>query len=99
MKKQPERMCVACRQTKEKRELARVVKNAAGEIFLDFSLKAAGRGAYVCKSEACIKRLKKQRLLHKAFSSPVSEEVYGRIEEEFLAGSAKSDIPGGEKER
>ena len=94
MKKQPERMCVACRQTKEKRELARVVKNAAGEIFLDFSLKAAGRGAYVCKCEACIKRLKKQRLLNKAFSSPVSEEIYGRIEEEYLAASANGVTAG-----
>ena len=87
-------MCLACRQMIEKRELTRVVKNSAGEIFPDFSLKAAGRGAYVCKNEACIKRLKKQRLLNKAFSAPVSEEIYDRIEKEFLAESAKSGNNG-----
>lgn len=90
MKNEPKRMCVACRQMKEKRELTRVVKNAAGGIFLDFSLKAAGRGAYVCKDEACIKRLKKQRLLNKAFSAPVADEVYERIETEYLTESVKT---------
>ena len=96
MKNEPKRMCVACRQMKEKRELTRVVENAAGGIFLDFSLKAAGRGAYVCKDEACIKRLKKQRLLNKAFSAPVGEEIYDKIEEEYLAQSAGSVKNGGE---
>lgn len=83
------RMCVACREMKEKREMFRVVKNAAGEIFADFSGKAAGRGAYICNNDECVKRLKKQRLLNKAFSAPVSDEVYRRIEEEVQSQNAK----------
>ena len=86
---EPKRMCVACREMKEKREMFRVVKNAAGEIFADFSGKAAGRGAYICNNDECVKRLKKQRLLNKAFSAPVSDEVYRRIEEEVLSQNAK----------
>ena len=86
---EPKRMCVACREMKEKRELFRVVKNAAGEIFADFSGKAAGRGAYICNNDECVKRLKKQRLLNKAFSAPVSDEVYRRIEEEVQSQNAK----------
>lgn len=86
---EPKRMCVACREMKEKREMFRVVKNAAGEIFADFSGKAAGRGAYICNNDECVKRLKKQRLLNKAFSAPVSDEVYRRIEEEVQAQNAK----------
>lgn len=85
----PKRMCVACREMKEKREMFRVVKNAAGEIFADFSGKAAGRGAYICNNDECVKRLKKQRLLNKAFSAPVSDEVYRRIEEEVQSQDAK----------
>ncbi len=84
-KKEPKRMCVACRESKEKRELVRVVKNSAGEIFVDDSFKAAGRGAYVCKNAACAARMKKYRLLNKAFSSPVSEEIYATIEAECRA--------------
>ena len=86
---EPKRMCVACREMKEKREMFRVVKNAAGEIFADFSGKAAGRGAYICNNDECLKRLKKQRLLNKAFSAPVSDEVYRRIEEEVQSQNAK----------
>ena len=84
-RKIPLRQCIACREQKEKREMLRVVKNAAGEISLDFSGKLPGRGAYICDSEACIKRLKKMRLLNKAFSCEVSAEVYARIEEEYAA--------------
>ena len=86
---EPKRMCVACREMKEKRKMFRVVKNAAGEIFADFSGKAAGRGAYICNNDECVKRLKKQRLLNKAFSAPVSDEVYRRIEEEVQSQNAK----------
>lgn len=86
---EPKRMCVACREMKEKREMFRVVKNAAGEIFADFSGKAAGRGAYICNNDECVKRLKKQRLLNKAFSAPVSDDVYRRIEEEVQSQNAK----------
>lgn len=83
-KKIPMRTCIACREEKPKKEMLRVVKNSAGEIRLDFSGKLPGRGAYVCGSEACIKKLKKYRLLNKAFSSEVAPDVYDAIEEEFL---------------
>ena len=84
-KKIPLRMSVACREGKPKKEMLRIVKNAAGEISLDFSGKVAGRGAYICNNAECVKKLRRQKLLHKTFSCEVSAEVYDRIEEEFLA--------------
>ncbi len=84
-KKIPMRTCIACRQEMPKREMLRIVKNAAGEISLDFSGKMAGRGAYICNNAECVKKLKKYRLLNKAFSCAVPEEVYTRVEEEFGA--------------
>lgn len=83
-KKIPTRTCVACRQEKPKREMVRVVRSPEGEISLDFSGKLPGRGAYVCAEEGCIRKLRQKRLLNKAFSAPVADDVYGRIEEEFL---------------
>jgi hypothetical protein len=83
-KKIPVRMCVACRELKEKRSMLRVVKNSDGKIFLDFSSKASGRGAYVCDNPACINKLKKQRILNKVFSCAVEEEIYSAIEEEYF---------------
>ena len=85
-KKIPMRTCIACRGEKPKKEMLRIVKNAAGEIRLDFSGKLAGRGAYICNDPACVKKLSKARLLHKAFSADVPDEVYAQIEEEFLGG-------------
>ena len=84
-KKIPMRTCIACRTEKPKKEMLRIVRNAAGEIRLDTTGKLAGRGAYICNSEVCILRLKKQRLLNRAFSCEVPEEVYKSVEEEFRA--------------
>ena len=84
-RKIPLRMCIACRELKPKRDMLRVVKNAAGEIRLDFSGKLPGRGAYLCDSADCVKKLRKARLLNRTFSCEVSEDVYARIEEELLA--------------
>jgi len=81
-KKIPTRMCIACREMKPKSEMTRVVKNADGEIFADPTGKAAGRGAYVCSSPACLKMLEKKKLLNKAFSADVPQAVYLGLEED-----------------
>lgn len=83
-KKIPLRMCVACRELKEKKSMLRVVKNSEGKIFIDFSSKAAGRGAYVCDNPDCVKKLKKQRILNKVFSCEVDDGVYAAVEEEYF---------------
>lgn len=83
-KKIPLRMCLSCRELKEKRDMLRVVKNAEGKIFIDFSSKASGRGAYICNNPDCVKKLKKQRILNKVFSCAVEDEIYTAIEEEYF---------------
>ncbi len=82
-KKIPMRTCIACRTEKPKKELIRVVKFNE-EISLDVTGKANGRGAYVCNDEECIAKLKKQKLLNRAFSCAVDEAVYDKIMGEFL---------------
>lgn len=81
-KKIPMRMCIACREMKPKAEMTRVVKTADDEIYLDPTGKAAGRGAYVCSNADCLKKLSGKKLLHKAFSANVGDEVYQGIGEE-----------------
>ena len=83
-KKIPLRQCIACRELKEKSQMLRVVKNSEGKIFLDFTFKAAGRGAYICDNPECIKKLKKARLLNKVFSCAVDEGIYAAVEEEYF---------------
>ena len=83
-KKLPLRMCVSCRELKDKKSMLRIVKNAEGKIFIDFSSKASGRGAYICENAECVKRLKSKRLLNKTFSCNVDDNVYASVEEEYF---------------
>ena len=62
-----QRMCIACRQMFDKKDLIRVVKNKEGQIFVDKSGKANGRGAYICSNKSCFEKLKKQKILNKAY--------------------------------
>lgn len=84
IKKIPLRQCIACRELKEKKVMLRVVKPAEGEIFIDFSGKASGRGAYVCDNPDCVKKLRQKRLLDKTFSCRVDEKIYASVEEEYF---------------
>lgn len=83
-KKQPSRMCIACREMQPKRSLIRVVRNQDGEIFVDETGKAAGRGAYVCNRKECLDKINAKKLLHKSFSTDVKKEVYDRIGENVV---------------
>ncbi len=78
-----QRMCIACRQMFDKKDLIRVVKNKEGQIFVDKSGKANGRGAYICSNKSCFEKLKKQKILNKAFKCMVDEQVYKQLEEEI----------------
>ena len=85
-KKVPERMCIGCREMKDKRELVRVVKSSQGEISIDFTGKAPGRGAYICKNEECLNRAVKNKAFNRAFQTCVSEEILNTLKEELGNG-------------
>ena len=85
-RKIPMRMCVGCREMKEKRELIRVVRNTDGTVGIDRKGKMPGRGAYLCPNEECLKKAVKQRQLERALEVPIGEEVYGRLKEEVSSG-------------
>lgn len=75
----PERICVCCKKSFPKKDLIRIVKNKEGKIFLDSSFKAAGRGAYLCKSSECIEKAEKKGMLNKAFKTNVSKEIFDEL--------------------
>ena len=49
----PERTCVACRVSRPKRHLVRLVRTAEGTVEVDKTGKRAGRGAYLCPAQVC----------------------------------------------
>lgn len=73
-----ERRCVACRNHNLKKDLIRISHNSEKTIVGD-DKKEIGRGVYVCKNAECILTLIKKRLLNRAFSCQISEEVYNTL--------------------
>ena len=78
------RMCISCREMKDKKELLRIVKDKENNIFIDQSGKKNGRGAYICKNEECLNKLIKQKSLNKAFKMNIDQEFYSILREEIL---------------
>ena len=82
----PIRQCTGCREQKLKKELIRVVRSPEGQVSLDFRGKAPGRGAYLCRDAACLKKAVKSRALERALSVAIPQEVFDRLLEEMEAG-------------
>ncbi len=74
-RKIPMRMCVGCREMKEKRELIRIVRSPEGAVSFDPTGKKPGRGAYVCRSADCLKRAIKQKQIERQLQAQLSEDA------------------------
>ena len=97
-KKIPMRMCVGCREMKPKKELIRVVRPPEGSVMLDRTGKAAGRGAYVCPSSACLEKARKAKTLERTLEAQIEPAVYEQLAKELDARAnetARLDLPVG----
>lgn len=83
MRKVPERMCSGCKAHKPKKELIRVVRSPQGEILLDLTGRASGRGAYLCRSLDCLRMARKAKRLERSLECEIPTAVYERLEEEL----------------
>ena len=75
-KKTPQRLCSGCQAFHDKKAMTRVVRKPEGEVALDPTGKAAGRGGYVCKSADCIQRAKTGKGLDRALKTAVPASIY-----------------------
>ena len=82
-KKIPTRKCVGCGEMKEKRDMIRVIKTPEGEIALDRTLKANGRGAYICNDAECFRKAVKNKGLERSLKSQIPQDVRELIEKEL----------------
>ena len=79
MKKLPQRTCIGCNSQKNKNELIRIVKNKNGEISIDITGKASGRGAYICNNVECLESAIKSKRLNKIFEISISNQIYENL--------------------
>ncbi len=83
-RKIPLRMCLGCGEMMPKFELMRVVKDPEGNVSLDSTGKKNGRGAYICRSTACLEKAIKTKKLERAFSMMIPDEVYTSLKREMV---------------
>ena len=83
MKKIPQRTCVGCKTQKNKNELIRIVINKEGNIFIDKTGRANGRGAYICNNPDCLEKAIKTKCIERSFETDIEEEIYNELRKEI----------------
>ena len=83
----PQRTCVVCRSTADKRTLTRLVRTPDG-VQIDPTGKQNGRGAYLCDQRACWERALETDVLAKALRTTLTEADRERIR----AAQPRSDL-------
>lgn len=77
-KKIPERKCIGCGEKKAKNELIRIVRLPDnGGIEIDRTGKKSGRGAYICRSKACLK--KARRRLEASLLCAIPDDIFDKL--------------------
>ncbi|MBR4357926.1 MAG: YlxR family protein [Butyrivibrio sp.] len=82
-KKIPTRKCVGCGEMRDKKEMIRVIKTPEGEICLDVTGRANGRGAYICNSAECLKKAVKNRGLEKSLKAQIPGDILEQMNKEL----------------
>ena len=88
LRKPPVRTCIGCRATSDKRELVRIVRTPEGDVHVDPTGKANGRGAYVCLDPACFDAAASKRKIDSALRVNLKEDDLDRLRREFDAQCA-----------
>lgn len=76
MKKIPMRTCVVTKEKCEKKELLRIVRTPSGEVIVDPTGKANGRGAYLKKDKDVIKKAQTSKILERILGVNIKDSVY-----------------------
>ena len=76
MKKMPERTCVITKEKTLKKDLLRVVRDNTGNVSVDTTGKANGRGAYLKKDKEVINKAKTTKALERILEVTIPESIY-----------------------
>ena len=76
MKKMPERTCVITREKTLKKDLLRVVRDKEGNVSVDTTGKANGRGAYLKRDKEVINKAKTTKALERILEVTIPDSVY-----------------------
>ena len=79
MKKIPMRTCVITGEKLAKKDLIRVVRTPEGNVIVDESGKANGRGAYLKRNMETFEKAEKSKILNKRLEVEVPSSIYEEL--------------------
>ena len=79
VKKVPMRTCVVTHEKCGKKDLLRIVKNNEGVVFVDDTLKANGRGAYLKKDNNVIEKARTSKVLERHLETKIEDKIYDEL--------------------
>lgn len=81
----PQRMCIACRKVRPKRDLIRIIRTPDQTLLIDETGKAQGRGAYLCKQLDCWTEKGFLRdVMCRALKMPISNEDWALLQDHLM---------------
>lgn len=81
-KKIPMRRCVGCMESKPKSELIRVA-GYEGQVSIDVTGKAKGRGVYLCPNTECFQKAQKRKAIGRNLEMDITPEQLEKLFEEL----------------
>jgi predicted RNA-binding protein YlxR (DUF448 family) len=85
------RTCTGCGTSTDKRTIVRFVRTPEGEVRVDPSGKAVGRGAYTCARLECFEAAVRKRRLSSALRVNLNEEDIDRLRADLEPHLEKTD--------
>ena len=76
------RTCIGCQQVKPKKDMVRISYHD-GNLVVDRTGKAKGRGVYLCDNNECISSAVKKKAFQRNFKQNFSQEELDKVVEEL----------------
>lgn len=84
VKKIPLRKCTGCGESKNKRDMIRVLKMTEDLVVIDMTGRQNGRGAYICRDALCLEKAFKNHGLERSLKMQIPTEVYEALKKELV---------------
>lgn len=81
VKKIPMRSCVVTKEKLPKQDLIRVVRTPEGNIIIDHTGKANGRGAYLKKDVEVFKKAKQSKVLNRQLEVELPDQIWKELDD------------------
>lgn len=94
----PQRTCIGCGETGDKRGLIRIVRTPEGNIEIDLTGKKAGRGAYLCRKAVCWQKALAKGSVGRVLKATVSAEESARLQDQLHLFQLEESLPDVEEQ-